>query len=155
MSAPVGAQAPTLWQVYDAWLRRATEVITDSAEALNAMNVFPVSDSDTGSNVRLTLAGIAQAVPDVKRASLDAIVQAAILSAHGNSGAILAEMFASVCRALEQQQTRLRLAPPGAMVADAASDGGRRRAAGGGPPGGRHHPDRRRRHRRCRRGRLG
>ena len=81
------------------------------------MNVFPVSDSDTGSNVRLTLAGIAQAVPDVKRASLDAIVQAAILSAHGNSGAILAEMFASVGRALEQQQTRLRLAPPGAMVA--------------------------------------
>ena len=81
------------------------------------MNVFPVFDSDTGSNIRLTLAGITQAVPDVNRASLDAIVQAAILSAHGNSGAILAEMFTSVCRALEQQQTQLRLAPAGAMVA--------------------------------------
>ena len=117
MSAPVGSQALTLWQVYDAWLRRASEVITDSADALNAMNVFPVFDSDTGSNIRLTLAGITQAVPDVNRASLDAIVQAAILSAHGNSGAILAEMFTSVCRALEQQQAQLRLAPAGAMVA--------------------------------------
>ena len=80
------------------------------------MNVFPVSDSDTGSNLKLTLAGIAQ-VPDVNRASLDAIVQAAILSAHGNSGAILAEMFTSVCRALEHQQSRLRAAPAGALVA--------------------------------------
>ena len=37
----------------------------------------------------LTLAGIARAVPDVNRGSLDAVVQAAILSAHGNSGAIV------------------------------------------------------------------
>jgi DAK2 domain fusion protein YloV len=116
VSAPVGQATPTLWEVYDHWLRRTTTIISESADALNAMNVFPVSDSDTGSNLKLTLAGIAQ-VPDVNRASLDAIVQAAILSAHGNSGAILAEMFTSVCRALEHQQTRLRAAPAGALVA--------------------------------------
>ena len=83
-------------------------LIADSAEALDAMNVFPVSDSDTGSNLELTLAGIADAVPDVHRGSLDALVQAAILSAHGNSGAIVAEMFASVARALEQDTPALR-----------------------------------------------
>ena len=116
MSAPVDEATPTLWEVYDHWLRRTTTIISESADALNAMNVFPVSDSDTGSNLKLTLAGIAQ-VPDVNRASLDAIVQAAILSAHGNSGAILAEMFTSVCRALEHQQSRLRAAPAGALVA--------------------------------------
>ena len=114
MSAPGRSQAPTLW----AGLRRLAAPrrrpsIAESADALNAMNVFPVSDSDTGTNLRLTLAGIAQAVPDVNRASLDAIVQAAILSAHGNSGAILAEMFTSVCRALEQQQGQLRPHRPG------------------------------------------
>ena len=117
VSAPVGQATPTLWEVYDHWLRRATAIIAESADALNAMNVFPVSDSDTGSNLKLTLAGIAQAVPDVNRASLDAIVQAAILSAHGNSGAIVAEMFTSVCRALEQRQAQLRSAPAGELVA--------------------------------------
>jgi DAK2 domain fusion protein YloV len=117
VSAPVGQATPTLWGVYDHWLRRATVIISESADALNVMNVFPVSDSDTGSNLKLTLAGIAQAVPDVNRASLDAIVQAAILSAHGNSGAILAEMFTSVCRALEQRRAQLRSAPAGELVA--------------------------------------
>ena len=88
MSAPTEQQVPSVWDAYDAWLRRATTIIAESADALNAMNVFPISDADTGSNLKLTLAGIAQAVPDVTRGSLDAIVQAAILSAHGNSGAV-------------------------------------------------------------------
>ena len=35
------AEAPTLWEAYDAWLRLATSVIGESAEALNAINVFP------------------------------------------------------------------------------------------------------------------
>ena len=105
-----GASAPLaagmgVWEVFDAWLRRASALIADSAEALNALNVFPVSDADTGSNLRLTLSGIAQAVPDVNRASVGAVVQAAILSAHGNSGAIVAEMFSSVCRSLEHDPT--------------------------------------------------
>jgi len=77
VSAPTEQQVPSVWDAYDAWLRRATTIIAGSADALNAMNVFPISDADTGSNLKLTLAGIAQAVPDVNRGSLDAIVQAA------------------------------------------------------------------------------
>jgi len=114
------------------WLRRARTIISDSAPALNAMNVFPVSDSDTGSNLELTLSGIADALPDLDRPGweasgldatlprsqlLDALVQAAILSAHGNSGAILAEMFTSVCRALEHDQPQLRSLQPGSLLA--------------------------------------
>ena len=94
------APGASVWDTFDAWLRRASTLIGESAEALDALNVFPVSDADTGTNLRLTLAGIARAVPDVNRGSLDAVVQAAILSAHGNSGAIVAEMFSSVCRSL-------------------------------------------------------
>ena len=65
------------------------------------MNVFPVSDSDTGTNVELTLSGIAEALPAQDQSTattirgpapmdgqqLDALVSAAILSAHGNCGA--------------------------------------------------------------------
>jgi fatty acid kinase len=117
VSAQLGEQAPALWQAYDDWLRRATSVISDSADALNAMNVFPVPDADTGSNLKLTMAGIADAIPILERSSLDVAVQAAILCAHGNSGAIVAEMFVSVCRALEYDLTRLQSMPLGTVVA--------------------------------------
>jgi uncharacterized protein len=117
VSAQLGEQAPTLWVAYDSWLRRATRVISVSADALNAMNVFPVPDADTGSNLKLTMTGIAHAVPNLEQSSADAAVQAAVLCAHGNSGAIVAEMFVSVCRALEYDSPALRALPPGTMVA--------------------------------------
>ena len=117
VSTRLGEQAPTLWAGYDEWLRRATSVISDSAAALNAMNVFPVADADTGSNLKLTLTGITHAVPRVEQASLDSAVQAAVLCAHGNSGAIVAEMLVSVCRALEYDLPALQSMPRGTMVA--------------------------------------
>ena len=69
VSARLGEQAPTLWEAYDGWLRRAASVIGDSADALNAINVFPVPDADTGSNLKLTLTGISQAVSNLEQAS--------------------------------------------------------------------------------------
>ena len=117
VSTRLGEQAPTLWEAYGGWLRRATDVISDSANALNAMNVFPVADADTGSNLKLTMTGIAQAVPNLEQSSLDAAVQAAILCAHGNSGAIVAEMFVSVCRAMERDLPSLQSLPSGTLVA--------------------------------------
>jgi DAK2 domain fusion protein YloV len=117
VSAQLGEQAPMLWDAYDGWLRRATSVISESADALNAINVFPVPDADTGSNLKLTLTGIADAVPDLEQTSLDAAVQAAVLCAHGNSGAIVAEMFVSLCRAFEHDLPRLQSMPPGTLAA--------------------------------------
>lgn len=117
MSARLGEQTPTLWETYDGWLRRAASVIGDSADALNAINVFPVPDADTGSNLKLTMSGISQAVSNLEQASVDSAVQGAILSAHGNSGAIVAEMFVSVCRTLEKDLPGLRSLPRGTLVA--------------------------------------
>ena len=79
MSAQLGEQAPRLWDAYDWWLRRATSIISESADALNAMNVFPVPDADTGANLKLTMTGIAHSVPALEQSSADAAVQAAIL----------------------------------------------------------------------------
>ncbi len=80
VSARLGDQAPTLWEAFDNWLRRATSVISDSVAALNAINVFPVPDADTGSNLKLTLTGISQAVgqaragqPGLSRPSSDLV----------------------------------------------------------------------------------
>ena len=65
VSGPVGQQVATSWEIFDAWLRTATALVGESAEALNAINVYPVPDSDTGTNLRLTLDGIASAVPGI------------------------------------------------------------------------------------------
>ena len=119
MSGAVSAGAPgvatpdLIWPLLSAWLRRAHAVVSASAAELNRMNVFPISDSDTGTNVELTLAGILGALPADGRADdlADQMVQAAVLSAHGNSGAIVAEMLIRVNRELLRPQTA---APPAA-----------------------------------------
>jgi uncharacterized protein len=116
VSARLGDEAPSLWEAFDTWLRRATSVISDSAHALNAINVFPIPDADTGSNLKMTLTGISEAVHNLEQASLDSAVQAAILSAHGNSGAIVAEMFVSVCRTLEYD-LQMQALPRGTLIA--------------------------------------
>jgi DAK2 domain fusion protein YloV len=129
VSGPLGQQVTTSWEIFDAWLRRATALVGESAEALNAINVYPVPDSDTGTNLRLTLDGIASAVPGITPDDLDTMVQAAILSAHGNSGAIVAEMLTSVARRLPDQAGGI---PAGAQLAGllrVAADAARRAVA--------------------------
>ena len=93
------------WPYFGDWLRRAHQVVSASADVLNRLNVFPVSDSDTGTNVELTLAGILEALPASGRVAADDLVRAAVLSAHGNSGAIVAEMLISVAREASQPGT--------------------------------------------------
>ena len=108
----VGSLAPPeIWRLCLTWLERSAEVITASATALNAINVFPVADSDTGTNLQQTLTGIighlsGEAADDDwttdEPSPADLVVRAAVLSAHGNSGAIVAEMIISLSRALER-----------------------------------------------------
>ncbi|HEY5978238.1 MAG TPA: DAK2 domain-containing protein [Microlunatus sp.] len=126
----VGSLAPPeIWRLCLTWLERSAEVITASAAGLDAINVFPVADSDTGTNLQQTLTGIIaylsdETVEDDWTAELvadgvvaptpgsaareddpspaDLVVRAAVLSAHGNSGAIVAEMIISLSRALER-----------------------------------------------------
>lgn len=70
-------------------------------ETINKINVFPVPDGDTGTNLALTL----QAVLAVLRASPDAhagrtltrVADAALDGARGNSGAILAQFLLGLC----------------------------------------------------------
>ena len=115
----VGSLAPPeIWRLCLTWLERSAEVITASAAGLNAINVFPVADSDTGTNLQQTLTGIiahlsGEAVDDDwagrtavdEPSPADLVVRAAVLSAHGNSGAIVAEMIISLSRALERSGT--------------------------------------------------
>jgi uncharacterized protein len=80
-----------------------------SKDHLNRINVFPVPDGDTGTNMAMTLHAVLQAVereePIHAGALLTRVADAAIDGARGNSGAILAQFLLglgdSACQAAE------------------------------------------------------
>ena len=69
-------------------------------EHLNKINVFPVPDGDTGTNLALTMSavlGTLQRFPDSHAGkTLTRVADAALDGARGNSGAILAQFFLGV-----------------------------------------------------------
>jgi hypothetical protein len=74
-------------------------------EEVNRLNVFPVPDGDTGTNMLLTLQS---AVEDVKESSAAEVSKIAKLASHGslmgargNSGVILSQIFRGFARAVE------------------------------------------------------
>jgi uncharacterized protein len=90
-----------------AGLAAAADWLERHREAIDALNVFPVPDGDTGLNMSLTLRAAADeaAAADGK---LDAVAAAmargALMGARGNSGVILAEWLRGVARALEGEE---------------------------------------------------
>jgi len=64
---------------------------------INSINVFPVPDSDTGTNLAFTLASVHSSIEQSDKRSLsdllDQVAEAAINGARGNSGAIMAQYF--------------------------------------------------------------
>ncbi|MBN8481924.1 MAG: DAK2 domain-containing protein, partial [Xanthomonadales bacterium] len=66
-------------------------------DLLNRINVFPVADGDTGSNLGFTLAAVRDALRGTRTADAAALLRRvaseAIDGARGNSGAILAQFL--------------------------------------------------------------
>lgn len=79
------------------FLIRASEYIKLSEQEINNLNVFPVPDGDTGTNMLLTLNSVAAALETLKTDSLpevaEAATKAALLGARGNSGVILSQII--------------------------------------------------------------
>jgi dihydroxyacetone kinase-like predicted kinase len=80
------------------------------ADEVNALNVFPVPDGDTGSNMLATVRAAlseAQAVPaddrSVQRIA-SAISFGALMGARGNSGVILSQVFRGMAEGLGGKQ---------------------------------------------------
>ena len=83
----------------------ATTLVERNAEVINALNVFPVPDGDTGTNMFLTLRQVGEAVESVGDASAGAMAQAmargALMGARGNGGVILSQVFKGIAVGLE------------------------------------------------------
>ncbi len=80
------------------WLRTNQQIV-------NALNVFPVPDGDTGTNMLLTMqaayAEIARLGEDNVGKMAHAVAQGALMGARGNSGVILSQIWRGFARGLD------------------------------------------------------
>lgn len=86
------------------FVRAGTKALETNRDTINALNVFPVPDGDTGTNMVLTMRSIRDeldreidANPSITSARM---ARAALLGARGNSGLILAQYFKGLAESL-------------------------------------------------------
>ncbi|MFF1696930.1 DAK2 domain-containing protein [Streptomyces sp. NPDC058257] len=93
-----------------AWCGLALDALGGAREEIDAINVYPVADGDTGTNLYLTVESASQAVDAVftglepSRPSLAEAVRAmahgALIGARGNSGTILSQLLRGMAQVL-------------------------------------------------------
>src|SRR5579884_2029711 len=83
--------------------------LEERREAINALNVFPVPDGDTGSNMSKTLQAAIRDIADSSETSAGVIAaklaHGALLGARGNSGVILSQTLRGLAQGLEKKAT--------------------------------------------------
>jgi uncharacterized protein len=112
------------------WCQAALEALAAAREEIDALNVYPVPDGDTGTNLYLTMESAtqaAEAAADRDGAGLADVMQAAargaLLGARGNSGVILAQMLHGVSNAFAAGGHQSDAAALVAALRQAAADG--------------------------------
>jgi DegV family protein with EDD domain len=80
--------------LYYAFIAGARKVIENQVE-LNRINVFPVNDGDTGTNLAATIRSVMETIHPHRsyKITADRIAEATLMNARGNSGIIFAQFF--------------------------------------------------------------
>lgn len=92
--------------LFQEMIQAASTRLNNQAEYVNSLNVFPVPDGDTGTNMGMTITNGAKAVSDNHAETVGEV--AAILSkgllmgARGNSGVILSQIFRGFGQAIKE-----------------------------------------------------
>ena len=84
----------------------AAQAVADKAEDINKLNVFPVPDGDTGTNMSLTLASVVKELAALPvdadmEAIAGAITHGSLMGARGNSGVITSQILRGVAEGLK------------------------------------------------------
>lgn len=87
-------------KIYVQMLFGGAEKLAENASEINDLNVFPVADGDTGTNMSSTIeGGLAHAEAEQSESIAkvsEAFARGILLSARGNSGVILSQIFAGI-----------------------------------------------------------
>jgi DAK2 domain fusion protein YloV len=105
---PIGAPVMALdGEDVQAMLRIAHANLARHRDAINALNVFPVPDGDTGTNMLLTMQAACEEIAHLTRPTVGSLLQraahGALMGARGNSGVILSQILRGMARALDNK----------------------------------------------------
>ncbi|UOQ93180.1 DAK2 domain-containing protein [Halobacillus shinanisalinarum] len=83
--------------------------LKSNSQMIDALNVFPVPDGDTGTNMNLSMSSGAEEVKKVEEDHAGKVSQALakglLMGARGNSGVILSQLFRGFSKALEDKES--------------------------------------------------
>lgn len=87
----------------------ASRRLSKNAEFVNSLNVFPVPDGDTGTNMSLTFQSGAKAVNENNATTIGelakSLAKGLLMGARGNSGVISSQIFRGFTKSIEQKST--------------------------------------------------
>lgn len=83
--------------------------LKEHKEEVDSLNVFPVPDGDTGTNMVMTMEGGTHAIKDGEQERIDELLKhfarGVLLGARGNSGVILSQFFKGLSIGADQKKT--------------------------------------------------
>ncbi|MEW6977745.1 DAK2 domain-containing protein [Bacillus pumilus] len=83
--------------------------LSQNAQIVDALNVFPVPDGDTGTNMNLSMTSGAKAVEETTTDHIGkvgvALSKGLLMGARGNSGVILSQLFRGFSKNIEQKES--------------------------------------------------
>ena len=91
-------------------MRAGANTLNKNAEKVNALNVFPVPDGDTGTNMSLTISSGVKEMEKVSTAETagelaQALAKGLLMGARGNSGVILSQLFRGFAKAVADKES--------------------------------------------------
>ena len=89
-------------------IKHAANNLEEQKEYVNSLNVFPVPDGDTGTNMSMTFKSAVSEVKGLENKSVGEIskklAKGALMGARGNSGVILSQIFRGIAKGLENKE---------------------------------------------------
>ena len=83
----------------------ASNRLLEQSDFVNALNVFPVPDGDTGTNMSMTFKAAVKEIENINTDSIGEVskklAKGALMGARGNSGVILSQILRGISKGLE------------------------------------------------------
>lgn len=90
-------------------INKSYELLNENRDHVDKLNVFPVPDGDTGTNMTMTMKSGVEKVNSSDKTSIEAITKAlsqgTLMGARGNSGVILSQLCRGMSKALKGKET--------------------------------------------------
>ncbi len=89
-------------------IKSASNALEKQKEYVNSLNVFPVPDGDTGTNMSLTFKAAAREIEGLENKGIGEVskrlAKGALMGARGNSGVILSQILRGMAKGLENTE---------------------------------------------------